>query len=55
MFLLGFFSSSTILLLIFIIKFYKFNILKTEKVYNENIKNDDSNLSTDIDKSSFFK
>lgn len=50
-FLLGLFCTSTILLIIFILKFYDFSLLKKEKV-SEGIS---EKKETDIDKSSFFR
>lgn len=52
-FFLGLFTTSTILLLIFIFKFYDFSLLKKEKVSEGNEKKKD--YSSDIDKSAFFK
>ena len=56
-FLLGLFATCTILLLVFIIKFYDFNLLKREKVSVEKIKNEKKsvNIVDDIDKNDFFR
>lgn len=49
-FLLGVFVSATILLILFIIKFYKFNSLN-----NSSIDKFTGDPDKDIDRSSFFK
>lgn len=48
-FLLGLFCSSTILLVLFILKFYKFN-----SIYKNKIDDFTGDPDKDIDKSSFF-
>lgn len=55
LFFLGMFLTSTILLLVFIIRFYDLSVLRKEKVYKENINIKKDFDELEIDKSPFFK
>lgn len=57
LFLLGMFCTATILLIIFIIKFFDLSALAKEKVSKENKKEEKKDFDevSNIDKSAFFK